>query len=266
MSQRLQRAFMKMPKQRVRARKDATVLIGNQGVRTQVVNVKGQWKHIHQDRHRTLEDPLYPGQKRRKQESSFNILIQTNKKPKPDDFGERDTMSQALVTIARRLATDPVLWSTFFVFGPKHPEYGRDSEFPAEVIERILLNHGSNVLAPEMGDKAKRLHIHFLYTVQHYSEIQIDFKRAPYLIADMWNDEMRKAGKTHLEFKPGQKPFCCMNLIPEMGAQKFITAYNTKELQKPEALRSRKLGTKKRRKGRCKDLPMPKGRRRQVYQ
>ena len=144
----------------------ARVQVGHSQVSQQIVNTKGRWKHAHQTRHPTLEDPLDPGNMRRRQESSNNVLIQTNKKPK--DFGDRETMGSALVTIVRMLATDPSIWSTFMVFGPIHKEYARDAEFPAQVIESILINHGSNQLTPETGDKQHRLHLHFLFTIQHY--------------------------------------------------------------------------------------------------
>lgn len=241
----------------------ARVQVGHSQVSQQIVNTKGRWKHAHQTRHPTLEDPLDPGNMRRRQESSYNVLIQTNKKPK--DFGDRETMGGALVTIVRMLATDPSIWSTFMVFGPIHKEYARDAEFPAQVIESILINHGSNQLTPETGDKQHRLHLHFLFTIQHYSEIHIDFKRVPFLVAEMFNKEMLKAGREDLGFKPGTKPMTTFCLIPEMGAQKFQILYNTKELQRNGG-NPRNLGrTRPQKSAVCKNLKMPVGNKRQAY-
>ena len=104
------------------------------------------------------------GMPRRKQESNFMVTINTNKAPSP----ERAEEAERRLCFVMSNLSDPKFMPAYFIFGPKHPEvYGNDRF--EDVIANV--NFKSDV---ETGPNAGRLHAHFLITVQHYSQIQMN--------------------------------------------------------------------------------------------
>jgi hypothetical protein len=84
----------------------STFEVGNSEAQNNVTGVKGKWKHDHQVRGSNLADPDDPKLKRRLQESTYNVLWQSNKPFKAGALGADMDLALGAFQKAIDLITD----------------------------------------------------------------------------------------------------------------------------------------------------------------
>ena len=245
MSARLNQAFAglstKVQRKKHMVRMSAGILPGLPDTPNQSVLQKGAWKHDMQQPHKTARDPKDPSQMRRMQESSYNCLIQTNKGSKLD--GDTELTARAMKSIFDDIkANRDNVWYSFFKTGEAAgmTEYQSDINNIDKWIENIYINHGADKITVESNGVKKRMHAHFILTIKHWTNLQIDFAQARVIITDKWNTFMKAQNRglgtdKKLTFDANEttghmpRMVTFFNLIPEMAAHQYLVEYGQKE-------------------------------------
>jgi len=163
---------------------------------------------------------------RRKHESNFMVTINTNREyiNRVGDDGvtyDDDFNARHLYYVAMRHITSQEVFLRCLKFGPKHAHYKNDR--PIDVIVPGIKPSGS----VEVGERQHRMHCHIIFSIEHYSQIQIDPRMLTAEFKKAWNDECKDKGLDHLMVT---KPYVQVKLQPQSDAANIMRRYAEKAM------------------------------------
>jgi hypothetical protein len=165
---------------------------------------------------------------RRKHESNFMITVNTNREFR----GLNDPRARGLYYAAMKHVTSEEIFLRCIKFGPKSEHYKNDK--PHDVIMPGIRPSGS----VEVGKKVRRMHCHLIYSIIHYSQIQID----PHLFTAEfmagWNAECAKQADRTPDYKALgffpigllKKPYVQIKLQPQSDSANIMRRYAEKSM------------------------------------
>ena len=213
---------------------------------------RGQWKNSMVTRDITKgRDPVDPKLGRRKQESRYWCLINLNKAAAHDDEATLEAMRDTLHWIVDKMQHDFRVWMQIFEFGEgqRQPakvaqEFRKDrlKLFNPATVRQVIEHIKVDNFVVERGPKRGRVHCHFKFEVDHWSQLRLNFKEIPNVIMRLWNsrvsgsfpDETQSRMQFGLSKKGTQtRPLFWAKLLHERNFEMVSDAYNMKDAIRP---------------------------------